>query len=109
VGDVGRGFNLVATGGDIDAHKSYAASCRNVKDGKPVIPKLPWPVGRAMVREEFAHGITDAMRDYGYVDPAGSGNLFICRNGVMGPYKIIGVCIDSWMNNKGGERTVTIR
>jgi len=109
VGDVGRAFNLVACGGDVDSHRSYSQSCRNTKIHKPVMPKLPWPSGRALVREEFTHGITDSMRDYGYVETGGSGNLLICRNRPMGQYKIIGVCIDEFIENKKGRQSVTIR
>jgi hypothetical protein len=109
VGDVGRTFNLVAYGGDVDSHRSYASSCRSTKMHRQVTPKLPWPRCRAMVREEFTHGISDSMRDYGYVDTGGSGNLLICRNNPVGHYKIIGVCIDNRMENKKGEQAVTIR
>lgn len=63
------------------------------------------------------------MRDYGYVDftnraagdfeegedVRGSGNLLICRNNPLGQYKIVGVCIDNWIDNKGGENNVSIR
>ncbi|OWP07446.1 hypothetical protein B2J93_4975 [Marssonina coronariae] len=110
VGDVGRAFNLVAFGGAVDSHRSYASSCRSTKAHKPVEPRMPWPRGRALVREEFTHGITDSMRDYGYVESGGSGNLLICRNNPIGQYKNIGVCIDDWIENKRGEyAAVTIR
>ncbi|KAH8803356.1 heterokaryon incompatibility protein-domain-containing protein [Xylogone sp. PMI_703] len=109
VGDVGRTFNLVAFGGNINAYKSYASSCRSTKKDKPVTPKLPWPSGRALVKEEFTHDFTDTMRDYGYVETGGCGNLLICRNHVISQYKIIGVCIDESIPNKKGEHTVTIR
>jgi hypothetical protein len=109
VGDVGRAFNLVASGGNVDSYKSYSHSCRSVKLDKPVVPNLQWPRGRALVREEFTHGITASMRDYGYVETGGSGNLLICRNHPMGRYKIIGVCIDEFIENKRGRQTVTIR
>jgi len=109
VGDVGRTFNLVAFGGDVNAHKSYASSCRSTKVDKPVIPKAPWPWGRALVRDEFTHDMTDMMRDYGYVETGGSGNLLICRNHALDQYKIIGVCIDEFIPNKSGRRAVNIR
>lgn len=115
VGDVGRTFNLVAFGGDVHAHKSYASSCRSTKIDKPVVSKLTWPSGRALIREEFTHDMTDMMRDYGYVETGGSGNLLICRTHVLDQYKIIGVCIDetipSEKGDKGekGKKTVTIR
>lgn len=109
VGDVGRSFKLVAFGGDVDAHKSYSSSCRSTKMDKPVVPKLPWPRGRALVREEFTHGLTDSMRDYGYVETGGSGNLLICRNNPIGQYKVIGVCIDDFIENKKGKHTVTLQ
>ncbi len=110
VGDVGSAFNLVAFGGDVDSLRSYASSCRNTKDHRPVEPRLPWPRGRALVREEFTHGITDSLRDYGFVGTGGSGNLLICRNNPIGQHKIIGVCIDDWIESKRQEYTaVTIR
>ena len=113
-------FKLIATGGDIDYHKDYATRCRSVKNHKPVYTKKKIPQGRALVREEFTHGIADAMRDYAYVDLTvktmrdmdvvrGPGNLFLCRNHVVAPYRIIGVCIDNEIANKGGRSEVTIR
>jgi hypothetical protein len=109
VGDVGTAFNLVAFGGDVDALKSHASGCRSTRLHRGVVPKLPWPRGRALVREEFTHGLTDSIRDYGYVETGGSGNLLICRNNPVGQYKIIGVCIDEKIENKKGGHTVTIR
>ncbi|KEF51132.1 uncharacterized protein A1O9_12746 [Exophiala aquamarina CBS 119918] len=109
VGDIGRTFKLVAFGGDVNAHKSYARSCRRVKQDKAVHPTRPWPSGRALVREEFSHGITDGMRNYGYVGTGGSGNLLICRNNPIGQYKIIGVCIDDYIPFKKDEGKVNIR
>lgn len=123
VGDTGKAFNLVATGGDVDFHKAYASLCRSTKNHKPVLSKLPAPRGRALVRDDFTHNITDSMRDYGYVDFTnratadfddkdeirGPGNLLLCRNRPLGQYKIIGVCIDNWIENKGGQNNVTIR
>lgn len=108
-GDVGRAFNLVAFGGNVDAHKSYSIGCRDTKSDKPVVPKLKWPSSRALVGEEFSHGTMDMMRDYGYVKTGGSGNLLICRNKPFGDHKIIGVCIDEKIQNKNGFREVTIR
>ncbi|KAI1868400.1 hypothetical protein JX265_007223 [Neoarthrinium moseri] len=108
-GDVGKSFNLVAFGGDIDSHKSYATACRTTKKDKQVIPKQPWPSGRALIREDFSHDLTDMMRDYGYVRTGGSGNLLICRNHPMDQYKIIGVCMDEDILNKKGEQNVNIR
>ncbi|KAI8627913.1 heterokaryon incompatibility protein-domain-containing protein [Xylariaceae sp. FL1651] len=68
VGDIGKTFNLVAFGGDVDFHKSYASSCRkNSKTGKALEPMKPCPSGRVLVREEFSHDMTNALRDYGYV------------------------------------------
>ncbi|CZT53349.1 uncharacterized protein RSE6_14845 [Rhynchosporium secalis] len=109
VGDIGKAFSLVAYGGNTDSHRVYANSCRSTRIHRSVVPKLWWPTGRALVREEFTHGITDSLRDYGYVQTGGSGNLLICQNRPLGHYKIIGVCVDEWLENKGGERTVTIR
>ena len=108
VGDVGKTFNLVAFAGDVNAHKSYASSCRSTKVDNIVLPKLPWPSGRALVREDFSHGITDGMRDYGYVPTGGSGNLLICRNNVIDQYRLIGVCIDEYIHHEK-ERLVHIR
>ena len=109
VGDVGKVFNLVAFGGEVNSHKVYASSCRSIKADKPVVPKLPWPIGRALVKEEFTHEFKDIMRDYGYVETGGSGNLLISRNHIMDQYKIIGVCIDDYIQNKNGRHMVSIR
>lgn len=109
VGDVSRTFELIAFGGDVNSHKSYSYSCRSTKVDKPVVPKLPWPSGRALVREEFTHDIMDMMREYGYVETGGSGNLLICKNHTLGRYKIIGVCIDEFIPSKNGSCAVTIR
>jgi Heterokaryon incompatibility protein (HET) len=123
VGDMGGVFNVVAFGGHIDAHKSHASLCRKTNPTKPVIPKLPWPIGRALVGETFTHGITAILRDYGYIETGGRqidhgvgvafescGNLLICKKRpIMGRYKIIGVCIDGLIANKKGTHTVTIR
>lgn len=111
VGDVGRTFNLVAFGGDVNAHKVYSSKCRSTKKNKPVPwpAKLQWPRGKALVREEFSHEITDMMRDYAYVETGGSGNLLICRNHVINDYRIVGICIDEHIANKKGRQSVTIR
>ncbi|KAH7384007.1 heterokaryon incompatibility protein-domain-containing protein [Pyrenochaeta sp. MPI-SDFR-AT-0127] len=109
IGDVGKTFNLIAFGGDVKAHKSYASLCKSTKKDKAVVPKLPWPTGRALVKEEFTHGLADKMRNYGYVLTGGIGNLLISRNHLMDPYKILGVCIDEKIANEKGQREVTIR
>jgi hypothetical protein len=111
VGDVGRAFNLVAFGGDINAHKVYSSRCRSTKKNKPIPwpEKLQWPRGKALVREEFTHKFTDMMRDYAYVETGGSGNLLICRNHVIDDYRIVGICIDEYIANKKGKHSITIR
>jgi hypothetical protein len=112
VGDVGKVFNMIAYGGDINAYKSYASRCRGTSLHREVTRKLQWPKSRALVGEEFTHRIRDSMRDYGYVNTKGSGNLLICRNQPLGQYKVIGVCIDREMETKKGlkgEQMVTIR
>jgi hypothetical protein len=108
VGDVGKSFHLVAFGGNVKAHPSYAAACRGTKESKPVIAKLPWPCGRALVRADFRHDSTSLMRDYGYVETGGSGNLLICRNNPIDDYKVVGVCIDEFIDNKKGYKDVVI-
>jgi hypothetical protein len=109
VGDVGKTFSLVAFGGDVNSHIAYSSSCRRTKMDRAVVPKLQWPVGRALVREEFTRGMTGMMKDYGYVETGGSGNLLICRSSLLDQYKIVGVCIDSFIPNKSGRCNVTIR
>ncbi|KAK2606330.1 hypothetical protein QQS21_003261 [Conoideocrella luteorostrata] len=109
VGDIGRTFSLVSFGGDINSYRSHASSCRSTKIDRPVLPALEWPIGRALVREEFVHDMTNMMRDYGYVETGGSGNLLICRNHPLGPYKLIGVCVDEHIFNTKGRGSVTIR
>jgi hypothetical protein len=110
VGDVGKSFNVVAFGGDLGAHKTYASSCRSTKKSKPAaFGTLQWPTGRAIVNDAFSHGISDVGRSYGYVETQGIGNLLICRWHPMGKYKIIGVCIDEAMANKKGSVSIVIR
>lgn len=109
VGDVGKAFSLVAFSGNIHAHKFYSASCRKNRVNESVFHAVPLPSGRALVREEFTHDVTDTMRDYGYVRTGGSGNLLLCRKHKVDPYKIVGVCIDEVIPNKKGEGLVTIR
>ncbi|KAF1924437.1 uncharacterized protein M421DRAFT_72285 [Didymella exigua CBS 183.55] len=92
VGDVNKTFNLVAFDGDISAYKIHASQCRKKRLDPSKAPDFPR--GRALVSEEFSHGLMDQMRNYGYVDTGGSGNLLICRNHLADPYKIIGACID---------------
>ncbi|ETS85745.1 hypothetical protein PFICI_03770 [Pestalotiopsis fici W106-1] len=105
-GDVGSSFDLVAFGGSVDFHPSYAKSCRRTKKYETVPPKLPPPQGRALVREDFSHGM---MGGYGYVRTGGAGNLLIYRNHPVDKYKIIGVCINDHVENKKGENQVDIR
>ena len=111
VGDVGKAFHLVAFGGDVDAHRTHASRCRSTKADKPVVVvhNLRWPVGRALVREDFTHDFMAMFRDYGYVETGGSGNLLICRNHLMAQYRIIGVCIDEFIAYKMGAHNVSIR
>ncbi|KAF1989062.1 hypothetical protein K402DRAFT_445052 [Aulographum hederae CBS 113979] len=112
LGDVGaepKVFHLVCFGGNENAHKLYSVACRKTKDRKPIEWDLPWPSCRALVRDEFSHGMMDKMRDYGYVQTGGSGNLLICRNHIADHYRIIGVCIDGHMASKKGEHSVTIK
>lgn len=110
IGDVGKTFNLVAFDGDVSAYKSYATLCRRKKVNKRVPPQRLWPSGRALVSEDFSHGLTSQMRDYGYVDTEGSGNLLICRNHLADPYRIIGACLDKRMVTvKEGTKSVKIR
>lgn len=109
IADVGRTFSLVSFGGDIRAHRAMSALCRDRKAHKAVYPDRPWPTGRALVPDDFTHDTMDGMRDYGYVDTEGSGNLLICRKHPMDPYRIIGVCIDQYIPSKKGLDQVTIR
>ncbi|KAF2759976.1 hypothetical protein EJ05DRAFT_537160 [Pseudovirgaria hyperparasitica] len=110
VGDVGKTFHLVAFSGDNDAHRSYASSCRSTKADKAVVPnQMPmWPTGRAFVREDFSHGLTDGLRDYGYVPTGGSGNLLICRNTPIDQYRVIGVCIDEYIHHEKQRREYSL-
>lgn len=109
VGDVGKTYSLVTFEAGISSYRSHAKSCRSTKKSKPVQTVLQWPKGRALVRDEFNHGFTDAMRDYGYVDMGGSGNLLVCRNHLMGDYKVVGVCIDEVISHKKAHQKISIR
>jgi len=44
VGDVGKTFNLVAFGGNVNAHTAYATTCGRIKLEKPVIPSYRGPL-----------------------------------------------------------------
>jgi hypothetical protein len=109
VGDIGKAFSVVAFEGDVHANASYASACRKARPHKPAVADKPWPRARALVREEFSHDMMDAMRDYGFVETGGSGNLLICRNNRMDDYRILGVCIDDKFTSKKGSRSVKIR
>lgn len=109
VGDVDKAFDLIAFSGDIHAHRLYAASCRKKKESETIGHDVPLPSGRALVREEFTHDVTDMMKDYGYVNTGGSGNLLLSRNHRLDRYKIVGVCIDEFIPNKKGQAPVTIQ
>ncbi|KAI0455696.1 heterokaryon incompatibility protein-domain-containing protein [Xylaria acuta] len=99
IGDLGKTFNVVAFGGDLNYHKSNATLCRRVKQSKQVNPVKAHPTGRALIRSDFTHGIVHMMRDYGYV-VTGVGNLLISRNHPFGSYKVRGVCIDDRIPKK---------
>ncbi|KAK0729583.1 hypothetical protein B0H67DRAFT_475746 [Lasiosphaeris hirsuta] len=108
VGDAGQKFRLVAFAGDARAHQRYAARCRNTRMGELADAKLPWPTGRALVREDFSHGMTALLRNYGCVKTGGSGNLLIYRRHPLAYYKVVGVCIDSEIPSKRNQQ-VTIQ
>lgn len=111
IGDIGKTFNLVAFGGNIDAHEAHAKSCRTTKlDDLVTTESIEWPKGRALVREDFSHTAKDTlmMRGYGYVETEGSGNLLISRTSPVDNYQIIGVCIDEEISNSG-EKLVIIQ
>jgi hypothetical protein len=42
------------------------------------------------------------------VETGGSGNLLICRNNPIDDYKVVGVCIDEFIDNKKGYKDVVI-
>jgi hypothetical protein len=108
VGDVNKTFNLVAFDGDISAYKTHAAQCRKKRLDLSKAPDFPR--GRALVSEEFSHGLMDQMRNYGYVNTGGSGNLLISRNHLADPYKIIGACIDkNFEGKKEGIRSKDVK
>lgn len=94
-GDVGKSFCLVAFGGDVNAYKSFALGCKDEageQSDRSVMQRLPWPRGRAMVRDDFMHS---SGMIYGYVKTGGSGNLLIAKtHRFTSGYRIIGVCID---------------
>ncbi|KAI1123706.1 heterokaryon incompatibility protein-domain-containing protein [Nemania abortiva] len=111
IGDLGKTFNLVAFGGDLDFHRSYATLCRRTKDGEWVRPIKFCPTGRALIRSDFTHNsFMHILRNYGYVR-TDAGNLLICRSHPLDNYKIKGVCIDRHIQKKkeGGEQRVMIK
>ncbi|KAI1747438.1 heterokaryon incompatibility protein-domain-containing protein [Xylaria castorea] len=99
IGDLGKTFNVVAFGGDLNFHKSNATLCRRIKENKRVNPVKAPPTGRALIRSDFTHGMAHIMRDYGYV-VTGVGNLLISRNHPLGSYRVRGVCIDDQIARK---------
>ncbi|KAI0402455.1 hypothetical protein F4802DRAFT_575799 [Xylaria palmicola] len=108
IGDLGKTFNLVAFGGDLDFHRSNAALCRKTKKGRAIVPTKACPMGRALIRSDFTHDMTDVLRNYGYVQ-TGVGNLLICRDHPLGNYKIRGVCIDNYIATKNGQQIHGVR
>lgn len=111
IGDLGRTFDVVAFGGDLDFHRSVAVLCRGTKDGEWVRPVRACPTGRALVRSEFKHNsFLHFLRKYGYVRTE-AGNLLICRRHPFDNYKIRGVCIDQYIAQKqqAGEQRVMIK
>ncbi|TGJ78812.1 hypothetical protein E0Z10_g9946 [Xylaria hypoxylon] len=101
IGDLGKTFNLVAFGGNLKFHKSYASSCRSSFETKSSWRKLtssPLPSGRALIESNFTHNMMHLLRKYGYVE-TGGGNLLIYRSHPLGSYKIKGVCIDGIIPN----------
>lgn len=109
IGDLGRTFSVVAFGGDTGAFKAHASACRKTKPNRQIKEKKPWPTGRALVREEFTHDVTDMMRNYGYSHGNKSGNLLLCRKHPADDYRIIGVCLDGNIQHKKGYDWVNIR
>ncbi|KAH8163833.1 hypothetical protein CIB48_g4420 [Xylaria polymorpha] len=99
IGDLGKTFNVVAFGGDLNYHKSNATLCRRVKESKRVYPVKAYPTGRALIRSDFTHSVVHILRDYGYV-VTGVGNLLISRNHPFGSYRVRGVCIDDRIPKK---------
>jgi hypothetical protein len=97
VEDMEMAFDLVAFGGNVDYYRSSAQTCRTTRPNRHILPELSCPTGRALVNETFSHPtklMKSLSRDYGYVDTNGAGNLLICRDSLVAPYEIMGVCID---------------
>ncbi|PNP79789.1 hypothetical protein FNYG_06882 [Fusarium nygamai] len=108
IGDVGKAFDVVAFSGNVQAHRLYAARCRKRKETEEIVHEVPLPSGRVLVREDFTHAAMDIMKDYGYVRTGGSGNLLLSRKHRLDNYKIVGVCIDEYIEHKKGNESVKI-
>jgi hypothetical protein len=108
VGDIDRLFSLVAFHGDVNSHPTHAKECRRVKLNESVNHNHLWPRSRALLRQG-AHDLSGLIRDYGYVDTKGSGQLLIFKKNFDRQYKIIGACVDGYMTTMGRERDVAIR
>ncbi|KAF3915103.1 hypothetical protein ABW20_dc0100284 [Dactylellina cionopaga] len=106
VGDLGKAFKVVAFDGDYEANQSFSQVCRKTTIDENVIPKTPFPKGRALIPESYKHSM---LRDYGYVPIPGAGNLLIFRGNPLGDYKVIGVCIDDTIISKKSLGSVTIK
>ncbi|KAI0520971.1 heterokaryon incompatibility protein-domain-containing protein [Xylaria bambusicola] len=100
VGDLGKTYNLMAFGGDLKFHTSWASSCRSSRKTVPqkLVQTAP-PTGRALIKSDFTHGMMNVLRNYGYVETR-SGNLLIYRDHPLARYKITGVCIDAKIQRK---------
>ncbi|KAJ3571899.1 hypothetical protein NPX13_g5228 [Xylaria arbuscula] len=71
IGDLGKTYNLVAFGGDMGFHYTWANACRKSKRPlAPAVPTLP-PRGRALIKSDFKHSMLHMLRNYGYVTTRG--------------------------------------
>lgn len=99
IGDLGKTYNVVAFGGDMRFHYTWADACR--KNRRPIAPldHTAPPRGRALIKSDFKHSLLHMLRKYGYVTTRG-GNLLIYRDHPLASYRIIGVCIDGEIQRK---------
>ncbi|KAK5635724.1 hypothetical protein RRF57_011436 [Xylaria bambusicola] len=100
VGDLGKTYNLMAFGGDMKFHTSWASCCRSSRKTLPQkLSQMAPPTGRALIKSDFNHGMMHMLRNYGYVETP-SGNLLIYRDHPLAKYQITGVCIDAKIQRK---------
>lgn len=107
-GNVGESFDLVAFGGDVKFYERQAARCRKESQKRPENVERRMPTARVLMRAGFTYEKRDFLRQYGFVDTGGCGNLLLCRKKPGDSDQVVGVCIDDEMLTRREKHTVHI-